>query len=257
MRAYTDDYLEQLRTDGYYELTQRQRGMEREVRQTKRTLTACREAERAAQAKGDSELAASLHEDFTKHSARLKRQERKLREFCRENGLLEQSERVQVLGFDRSTAQRAVQAEKKLLQAKAKRDIIIREERTRKFLEDLRVGKIRRSIRDQKQLEHTPSAKWRKRVAESIENGNNPPSVFNRNISLEELAGLSGTGTIFFPADSRQYPIEYIDTPFVVGRTYDKKVQKYTSTRRFAIVYSNKGIHMYPVQEVTDIENRT
>lgn len=90
----------------YYEATQVQRRMEREIRKTKRTLTGIDTARKEA----DSP---ALQTEFTKQAVKLKQQQRKLKEFCQETGLYRRANREQVYvskggGFDRSVAQKAV-----------------------------------------------------------------------------------------------------------------------------------------------------
>lgn len=93
-----------------YDATQMQRAMERQIRDTKYVLagldTGRKEADNAA-------LVAALEQDFTAKSALLKRQEAALNAFLRETGLPKDASRVQVPGFGRSQASKAVWANRK------------------------------------------------------------------------------------------------------------------------------------------------
>ncbi len=93
-----------------YEAEQHQRALERRIRQTKRTLAACDEALNNL---SDKELLKNLQKEFHWHSKKLKRQEAELNAFCRKTGLLPDNSRTQVLGFGKSTSQKAVWANKK------------------------------------------------------------------------------------------------------------------------------------------------
>ena len=62
---------------------------------------------------------------FNKESVKLKNREAELNNFCDKTGLLKRSDRVQKYGFGRSTAQKAVQANKKAV-AKSKKYSIIK-----------------------------------------------------------------------------------------------------------------------------------
>ena len=62
---------------------------------------------------------------FNKESVKLKRREAELNNFCDKTGLLKRNDRVQKYGFGRSTAQKAVQANKKAV-AKSKNNSIIK-----------------------------------------------------------------------------------------------------------------------------------
>ena len=88
-----------------YEAEQRQRALERRIRQTKRTLAACDEALNNL---SDEELLKKLEKEFNWYSKTLKRQEAELKAFCKKTDLLPDNARTQVYGFSRSTAQKAM-----------------------------------------------------------------------------------------------------------------------------------------------------
>lgn len=98
-------------TISYYEATQMQREMERAIRATKRELVGYDEGIKSTDSE---ELRAALNAWYGKASAKLKQRERKLNDFSRQTGLMKQHNRQQVLGFGRSQAQRAVQANKRI-----------------------------------------------------------------------------------------------------------------------------------------------
>lgn len=79
--------------------------MEREIRASKRELAALDEA---AKATDDPVLQAQLENDFAVASVTLKRREAALKDFLGQTGLQRDSARVQVMGFGRSPAARAV-----------------------------------------------------------------------------------------------------------------------------------------------------
>lgn len=98
------------RTIPLYDATQMQRTMERKIRDTKRILAGL---DAGIEETSDEALKAALKQDFTAKSALLKRQEATLKEFLRETGLLNDSSRVQVYGFEHSQASKAVWANRK------------------------------------------------------------------------------------------------------------------------------------------------
>ncbi len=107
---YSDEQLKEWEDNPTpYEDSQRQRAMERDIRKTKRELAGLDEAIKNAPNDG---VKASLEAEFRKESVRLKGQEAKMKAFCKEKDLLVQNERVQVQGFGRSQAQKAVHAAK-------------------------------------------------------------------------------------------------------------------------------------------------
>lgn len=93
-----------------YAATQRQRAMERRIRDTKRELAGLDAGIKAAE---DDGLKQALQEDFDAKSVALKRQEAAYKDFVRRAGLQKDTSRVQVQGFGRSQAQKAVQAAKR------------------------------------------------------------------------------------------------------------------------------------------------
>lgn len=93
----------------YYDATQMQRGMERQIRATKRELAGYSEGMKS----DDEGIRNAMRESFSDSSVRLKRQEAKLKDFLQQTGLDRQNEREQVLGFSRSQAQSARQSAEK------------------------------------------------------------------------------------------------------------------------------------------------
>lgn len=128
-RTYTDDELKKLNEksviyngDKYadYEASQVQRKMERDIRETKRTLTGIDEARKNAP---EEALKKGFSDDFGVQSIRLKQQEAQLSDFLAQTRRAEDRARVQVAGFGKSQAQKAVNANKRL-QSGSKNGII-------------------------------------------------------------------------------------------------------------------------------------
>lgn len=98
-----------------YEISQMQRKGERKVRALKRRAAALDEA---AKNTDDPALKQGLNDDFAAVSVRLKDAEKTMKDFCRQTGRRNDTFRSQVNGFGRSTAQRAVQAAKRVQNGK-------------------------------------------------------------------------------------------------------------------------------------------
>lgn len=98
-----------------YEISQMQRKGERKVRALKRRAAALDEA---AKNTDDPALKQGLNDDFAAVSVRLKDAEKTLKDFCRQTGRRNDTFRSQVNGFGRSTAQRTVQAAKRVQNGK-------------------------------------------------------------------------------------------------------------------------------------------
>lgn len=104
-----------------YEISQMQRAGERNVRALKRRTMAAQEAVESAP---DVDTKTVMESEYTAVAAKLKAAEAQLKEFCRQTRRRNDTSRTQVLGFGRSEAQRAVQANKKHLQQERERVII-------------------------------------------------------------------------------------------------------------------------------------
>ena len=123
-RAYTDEQLKsyQDKTVTYngkeipqYEAEQKQRAMERQIREERRKLAGYDEAIKCMQ---DADSKASLQGEFDSLAVEMKSHESIYKDFSSQTGLPTQTERIQVKGFNRSVSQKAVQAKKKTGQYK-------------------------------------------------------------------------------------------------------------------------------------------
>ena len=100
---HTPDFTKN-ENDEYYALTQKQRGYERAVRDSKRQLAALDGARQSAE---DPQLRARLDSDFARRSVILKNREARLDAFIRDNDLQRDNSRVRVVGFGKSVSQKA------------------------------------------------------------------------------------------------------------------------------------------------------
>lgn len=93
-----------------YEVSQMQRAQERRVRAWKRR---CITAQESVNSATDEATRATAQAEFERSARYLKNNEAKLKDFCRQTGQDRDRFREQVLGFNKSTAQKAVHAAKK------------------------------------------------------------------------------------------------------------------------------------------------
>lgn len=93
-----------------YELSQRQRAIERSIRKTKREVMALNSAVNAAT---DATAKKALQDAYEKKSAVLSRQNAKYRQFCKDNDLKTLNERLSIANWDRSQAAKASAAARK------------------------------------------------------------------------------------------------------------------------------------------------
>ena len=106
-----------------YEISQMQRAQERRVRAWKRR---CITAQEGVNSATDEATRAAAQAEFDRSARYLKNNEAKLKDFCRQTGQDRDRFREQVLGFNRSTAQKAVHAAKKSGLTSGGKDGIIR-----------------------------------------------------------------------------------------------------------------------------------
>lgn len=121
-----------------YEVSQMQRAQERRVRAWKRR---CITAQEGVNSATDEATRATAQAEFDRSARYLKNNEAKLKDFCRQTGQDRDRFREQVLGFNRSTAQKAVHAAKKSGLTSGGKDGIIREQERMRSSSDYAVPK--------------------------------------------------------------------------------------------------------------------
>ena len=121
-----------------YEISQMQRVQERRVRAWKRR---CITAQEGVNSATDEATNAAAQAEFDRSARYLKNNEAKLKDFCRQTGQDRDRFREQVLGFNRSTAQKAVHAAKKSGLTSGSKDGIIREQERMRSSSDYAVPK--------------------------------------------------------------------------------------------------------------------
>lgn len=112
-----------------YEVSQMQRAQERRVRAWKRR---CITAQESVNSATDEATRATAQAEFDRSARYLKNNEAKLKDFCRKTGQDRDRFREQVLGFNKSTAQKAVHAAKKSGLTSGGKDGIIKESMNRR-----------------------------------------------------------------------------------------------------------------------------
>lgn len=112
-----------------YEVSQMQRAQERRVRAWKRR---CITAQEGVNSATDEATRVTAQAEFDRSARYLKNNEAKLKDFCRQTGQDRDRFREQVLGFNRSTAQKAVHAAKKSGLTSGGKDGIIKESMNRR-----------------------------------------------------------------------------------------------------------------------------
>ncbi|UZT82645.1 phage minor capsid protein [Caproicibacterium sp. BJN0003] len=127
----------------YYDATQRQRAMERAVRDSKRQAAGYDEAVKSAK---DEATAKAMKQEFNSAAVKLKQQESILKDFTQKTGLERQRNLEQVFGFGRSTAQKAVYVNKKEFQ---------------KYASFLGSPTLSKTVEDFQKLRYNEPEKWK------------------------------------------------------------------------------------------------
>lgn len=111
-RSFSDDPARDAgrNNDDEYERQQKQRYYERKIREAKRECATINEAIKGTTS---SEIEATLKDDFTRASVKLKNRERALKDFIADSDMNRDTAREQVGGFDRSVSAKAVWANRK------------------------------------------------------------------------------------------------------------------------------------------------
>ena len=286
-RLYPDDWLEEqnqkeAKTKEWngkqlnaYEQTQQQRKMETAMRAQRQKIRLLQEA-------------GADKDDIMLEKAKYQGQLNEYKQFSKKMGLLEQRERIYQDGLGkvatntkqqnaRYTPEMMRNAKKDSEEWKKYKDILgedagslaqyrqtkyndpekwnrIKDNaaqtvKINKFKADLSNGNVNINVKQQKQMEHIQGTKkWQQRVKREIKSGK-APDMFYKDVDVESLIKkYAGNGKIQF-RKGQEYPIEYIDADTYIGKSFDFATMKYKDTKRFAIRYSSKGVHLHPVPE--------
>ena len=177
-RAYTDKQLTEYQDKTVtvngkempqYQAEQKQRAMERQIREDRRLLAGYDEAIQNAD---NDELRESLKSEFDTISVKLKNHEAKYKAFSKETGLATQTARLQTKGFGKSVSQKAVHS--------AKRTIAVQTQNAqyKEYLSNVKNGVVELKEHQQTLLDKLPSAGSFIRVKK-------------KDVSLDDLAALS------------------------------------------------------------------
>lgn len=257
-RNYSDKRLKELNDKNIeyngkkyseYEISQIQRKFERDIRSLKREAAAYDTGRSDAD---NDKLKQQFSGDFTAVSVKLKNKERQLKDFLGQTGQLPDSARTQVLGFGRSTAQKAVWANKKSPLSLTKflnNDTITDKEA--EFRKALKLGRFNTEIEINKQKKHQLTPEWKNQVKQAVKsNGKQTPkSRLDKNVDPQKIVNKhGGTGTIRFSKDGKTAN-EYIVFSDPIGRTFDKETKKYVETHTIQIKYCDGGVHIFPTAD--------
>ena len=224
-----------------YDLQQQQRAMERAIRKTKRQLLV---KEQELKAYPDDE---NIRSDYDKLAYKLRMQNRKYGEFCAENDLQRQYDRVKVAGFKKEQAKSANgRATAYAKQVTTKR---IPQIPASTISEKIHSGQYSTKLSMQQFDKHVfGTAKYKEYLNTRLQGGGNPQSVIT--ISKEEAQKIietkAGTGIIKVDRNGNARPQEQITCDNTIGQYYCDG--QYIDTNKAVIHYGKKNCHIVPVK---------
>lgn len=227
-----------------YELQQQQRAMERAIRQTKRQLIV-KQAEIDGVAETD--VKEMLQPQYDKLAYKLRMQNRKYNQFCADNGLRTQADRIKVAGFKREQAAKANgRATAYTNQMNRKR---IPQIPASTISEKISNGEYSTKLSIQHYDKHVVgTAKYQEYLNTRLARGGNPQSIIS--ISKEDaqkiIENKAGTGIIKVDAKGNARPQEQITCDNIIGQYYYDG--KYVDTNKAVIHYGKKNSHIVPVR---------
>lgn len=227
-----------------YEKQQQQRSMERAIRQTKRELLA-KQAELSGIAETD--VKDMLQPQYDKLAYKLRIQNQQYKQFCADNGLQTQADRIKVAGFKRTQASKA-----------NGRATAYTNQRNRKRIPQIPASTISEKISNGEystklSIQHydkhvVGTAKYQEYLNTRLARGGNPQSIIS--ISKEEaqktIETKAGTGIIKVDAKGNARPQEQITCDDIIGQYYYDG--RYIDTNKAVIHYGKKNSHVVPVR---------
>lgn len=238
---------EKKRAAEIYDLEQRQRYNERQIRKYKRLAKYTADPEQKQKYAARLKEWERLNEDFViAHGDVLRR--RRERERVRGGEVLGESKLLKNLG---TTGTNSAKSKAETLTSSENGGII---EKEGQFRKDLLSGKINTSIDKSSQQKHINSSVWRNQVKQAIKDLQAGKKVTPRSRLFKTydpkwlVDNYAGKGRLEYRFGSNSFD-EFITLPFDVGVTFDKDTGKYVKTNVIQIKYmAEKGVHVFPTK---------
>lgn len=217
-----------------YDLSQRQRLLERRIRKSKSDILALRTARDSAKT---DELRDSFDREYQRKSALLQKQNRAYNEFCEQNGLKRLQDRLRIANWDRKQAAAATAAARKFSRlTEAKENAILNAKKligTDEFPLRINSGNQNKHI--------ATSHSYNEAEHKSVLFG-------DAQTALDLFERYHGTGEYRLTKKLEWTHKEFVTASEDIGVTYDPDTGEYITTNRFAIHYGKKGWHIVPVK---------
>lgn len=227
-----------------YDKQQQQRAMERAIRQTKRELLA---KQQELNGIAETDVKEMLQPQYDQLAYKLRMQNKKYHEYCEENDLQTQVDRIKVAGFKkkqsavangRATAYENQNEQKRIPQIPAS-----------SISEKIQTGQYSIKLSAQQFDKHVVgTAKYQEYLNTRLAGGGNPQSIIS--ISKEDaqkiIENKAGTGIIKVDVKGNARPQEQITCDNIIGQYYYDG--KYVDTNKAVIHYGKKNSHIVPVR---------
>lgn len=224
-----------------YELQQKQRYMERSIRATKRKLI--EKQEQISNQREDMDVD-KLQKEYDRIAFRMTQKNKAYNDFCKQNDLQPQYDRIKVADFGREQTKRSN------ARAKKYKDSLNIDQNRNIIKERMSNGEYSLSLSKQQYLKHVDGTKqYADYQRTRIEKGNSPQGrlFLSEDEALEFIQKYSGTGIPKINSKGIVSNIEFVSSEKIIGQYY--KDGKWIDTKRAAIHHGKKGSHIVPVEE--------
>lgn len=227
-----------------YELQQKQRYYEREIRKTKRKLIM---KQQEINMVAETDVKNVLQGDYDRLAFKWQEQNRRYNDFCKENNLQPQYERIKVADFGKKqtkTANMAAKRYKGNLSIEQNRNII---------KERISGGQYSLSLSKQQYLKHIEGTQqYNDYLNSRKERGQYPQSIITiSDLEVQEIIkSKCGTGKPRTKKDGTVSNVEYINVNKIIGKYYLNG--QWIETKRAAVHYGKRASHIVPVEDKDD-----
>lgn len=227
-----------------YDNQQKQRAMERNIRQTKRQLLMKKQE---IDGIAETDVKELLQPEYDKLAYKLRKQNKAYNAFCEQNNLQKQSDRLKVAGFKKKQSTVANgRATVYANQVAAKR---IPQIPASTITEKIHNGQYSTRLSSQQFDKHVlGTAKYEEYLNTRLSGGGNPQSVIT--ISKDEAQKIietkAGTGIIKVDRNGNARPQEQITCDNIIGQYYYDG--QYIDTNKTVIHYGKRNSHIVPVK---------
>lgn len=225
-----------------YQLSQKQRAMERNLRAWKRKLI--EKQEQINNPREDMDID-KLQQDYDRMAYQLTQKNKAYNDFCKQNDLQPQYDRIKVADFGREQTKRSNAG------AKRYKDSLNINQNKNIIKERITNGEYSLSLSKQQYLKHVEGTKqYADYYKTRIEKGKTPQGriLLSEDEVQKFIKQYSGTG---IPKKDRKAVVsnvEFVSSENVIGQYY--KDGKWIDTKRVAIHHGKKASHIVPVEEL-------